>query len=258
MSGMISVRGPLLTDGRTHESTTTLQTAPLPPGVLRIADLGYFALTVLATIAQEGSDFLSRLHRTTALFDQNGQRLTLCSFRAAADTTTLDLPVTLGVHDQVPARLLALRVPADVSNQRRRRARAAARTHGRTPSADTLTLCDWTLLVTNAPTGSLSLAEALILRSSRGQIELLFKLWKDQGQIDESRSAQPWRVMCEVFAKLLAMVVQHWIFLVSCWSYPDRSLVKAAQSVRQHMVPFVSALTCLFFYVGRCRSSRAV
>jgi len=35
-----ALRGPLLTDGRTHESTTALQTAPLPPGALRIADLG--------------------------------------------------------------------------------------------------------------------------------------------------------------------------------------------------------------------------
>jgi hypothetical protein len=40
--------------------------------------------------------------------------------------------------------------------------------------------------------------------------------------------------LCEVYAKLLAMVVQHWLLLTGCWSYPDRSLVKAAQTVRQH------------------------
>jgi hypothetical protein len=33
-----ALRGPLRTDGRTDESTTTLQTAPLPPGSLRVAE----------------------------------------------------------------------------------------------------------------------------------------------------------------------------------------------------------------------------
>ena len=73
------------------------------------------------------------------------------------------------------------------------------------------------------------------------QIELLFKLWKSQGRVDESRSSKPWRVLCEVYAKLLAMVVQHWLFLVSCWAYPDRSLSKAAQTVRKHALHVASA-----------------
>jgi hypothetical protein len=37
-----ALRGPLLFDGRTHESTTPVQRAPLPAGALRLADLGFF------------------------------------------------------------------------------------------------------------------------------------------------------------------------------------------------------------------------
>ena len=38
------------------------------------------------------------------------------------------------------------------------------------------------------------------------------------------------------------MIVQHWLLLVSCWAFPDRSLLKAAQTVRQHALALASAL----------------
>ncbi len=63
--------------------------------------------------------------------------------------------------------------------------------------------------------------------------------------MDESRSTKPWRILCEVYAKLLAMLVQHWVFLVSCWAYPNRSLVKAAQTVQKHALHLASAFGSL-------------
>ncbi len=239
-----TLTGPLLTDGRTHESTTPLQTAPLPPGALRIADLGFFDLDVLAQLTQDDVFWLGRLHRTTALFDASGQRREVLDLLATQGADTVDLPITLGVHHRLPARLLAVRVPPQVAAQRRRRARKEARDKGRTPTAATLAWCDWTLLVTNTPTHRLSLQEALVLLRARWQVELLFKLWKSHGRVDESRSAKPWRVLCDVFAKLLAMVVQHWLLLTGCWASPDRSLTKAAQTVRAHALHLVSSLAC--------------
>jgi hypothetical protein len=159
-------------------------------------------------------------------------------------TPTVDLRVTLGVEQRLPARLLAERVPPPVAQQRRRRLRAEARRRGRTPSAHQLACCDWTLLVTSVPAALLSLRDALVLLRARWQIELLFKLWKSHGHIDESRSGKPWRLLCEVFAKLLAMVVQHWLLLVGCWQFPERSLTKAAQTVRQHAVHLASSFAC--------------
>jgi Transposase DDE domain len=143
----------------------------------------------------------------------------------------------------------------DVANQRRRRLRKAARDRGRTPSATTLAWCDWTLVVTNTPAALLSLHEALVLLRARWQVELLFKLWKSHGHIDALRSTKPWRVACEVFAKLLAMVVQHWILLTGCWSAPDRSLVKAAQTLRQHAL---SLLCCLPLGASLCAAIATV
>lgn len=225
-----ALRGPLVTDGRTQESTTPLQTAALPPGSLRVADLGYFALAVLAAIAAAGSYFLTRMHHTTAVFTPEGRRVRLLDLLGPAPS--YDLAVLLGCAQRLPVRLLAVRVPPDVATQRRRRLRRAARDRGKTPSAEILAWADWTLLVTNAPAALLALPEALALLRARWQVEWLFRLWKQYGQVDDSRSTKPWRVLCEIWAKLLAVLVQHWLALTGCWQYPHRSLVKAAQVVQ--------------------------
>src|SRR6267143_1035265 len=62
-------------------------------------------------------------------------------------------------------------------------------------------------------------AQGLRRCSKRATPELLCKLWKSHGRVDESRSTKPWRILCAVDAKLLAMLVQHGVFLVSCWAY---------------------------------------
>ena len=98
------------------------------------------------------------------------------------------------------------------------------------------------ILITNAPPELISLEAALVLGRVRWQIELLFKLWKSHGQIDESRSTKPWRILCDVYAKLLAMLVQHWVALIDLWGYPDRSLVKAAKTVAKYALQIATTL----------------
>ncbi len=223
--------GPMLQDGRAHDTDAPVHTQPLARGVLRVTDLGYWNLDWLRDTDAQGAYWLSRLHPKTAVLDRPDLRLDL--IQLLRDCVQADIPVLLGNVHQLPARLLAVRVPQQVADQRRRRIRAEARRKGRSVSKQRLALCAWTMLVTNVPAERLSLEEALVLARARWQIELLFKLWKGHGRIDESRSAKPWRVLCEVYAKLLAMLVQHWLFLVSCWQYPDRSLHKAAHTVRK-------------------------
>ncbi len=146
------------------------------------------------------------------------------------------------------------RVPPAVATARRRRRRADATRRGQTPRARARAWADWTILITNAPPALLSLRAALVLLRARWPIDLLFTLWKSHGHIDESRSATPWRLLCAVHATLLAMVVQHWLLLVGCWSYPDRSLVKAARTVRAHALSLAGALPA----AARLAAARAV
>src|SRR5262249_28717415 len=74
------------------------------------------------------------------------------------------------------------------------------------------------------------------LRRLRWQIELLFRLWKDEGQVDQTRGRKPERVLCELLAKLLGQVVQHWATLLA-GSPLEVSGVKAARRGRRRGGP---------------------
>src|SRR6266480_2510564 len=63
-------------------------------------------------------------------------------------------------------------------------------------------------------------------------MELLYKLWKQEGQVDEWRMDNPWRVLCELYAKLIGVLLQQWLMILFAWHDPQRSLVKLAQVVR--------------------------
>ena len=250
--------GPVLAAGRAQDKASPLQHAPRPPGALRITDLGFWSLAVLAGIAAQGAYFLSRLHLQTAVFAADGTRLDLVEWLPRQRRRRLSVAVTLGVEDRIPARLLAVRVPKRVANARRDAILADAKREGEPPSARKLALAGWTLLATNAPPDVLAIREALVLARARWQIELLFKLWKDEGRIDEWRSADPTRILCEVTAKLTAMVIQHWLLLVGCWCFADRSLTKAAQTVRDHAIGLLlvfavrAGVVAVLRALGRC------
>lgn len=154
------------------------------------------------------------LARLTALTAQGG--LTLC---------------------RLPAHVVAF----DRAARRRRQWRKAAKRAGRAASKARLALAGWGAYSTTAPRAQVAAAEALTLVRARGQIELLFKLWKQHGPLDEWRGGQPWRVLGEVYAKLLALLVQHWCLLLRCWAAPCRGLVKGAAVVRAHAVALAGA-----------------
>jgi hypothetical protein len=239
-----ALAGPLLQAGRAQDRTSPHQTAVDPPGSLRLADLGYFNLDILAAGAAGDSFWLTRWRAKTVVYDAaTGARLDLTAFLPAQTSAVrVDHRILLGAHHRLPCRLIAARVPEDVANHRRQQLKVEARKKGQAASPERLALAGWVIFLTNLPPNWATPAEVLVLARVRWQIELLFKLWKSHGHIDEWRSAKPWRILCEVYAKLLAMVVQHWLFLVSNWAYPDRSLLKAAQTVRKFALSLASAL----------------
>jgi Transposase DDE domain len=236
--------------GRAADNTAPVAQQTLPAGSLRLADLGYFDLDVLQTYDQHKVYFISRLQPKTAVYTADGRQWSLGTLLAARGQQRLDEWVTVGQQQRLRCRLLAVRVPEPVAVRRRRRHREQAAKHGRPPSAAVLALCDWTVFICNAPVALLSLQEAWVLYRVRWQIELLFKLWKSDGGLDTSRSSQTYRVLCEVYAKLLALVVQHWLVLLG-GGFSARSQRLAARQARRQALRVAAVL-------GRRRELRRV
>jgi hypothetical protein len=210
-------------------------------GALRIGE-GYFSLEKLSEDHQKGIFWLTRLKFRTVLWDEHQQAFDLLTLLTNQSQTQLDLPVYAGGNQQIFCRLLASQVPQEVADQRRRRIKESYRKKGRQPSAKLLQLAAWTLVLTNVPQAHLSLQEALVLLKIRWQIELLFKLWKSYLSMDRWTSQNPWRILTEIYTKLLIAILFHWTMLIDFWKYPDRSIFKAYKAFQHYALSSLLAL----------------
>jgi Transposase DDE domain len=228
--------------GRDSDHATPLQTSDLRPGQLHLRDLGYFDLDVLRAIAAAGAFFLTRLQDGTGLYAPDGEPLALAELARGHRGDVIDRPVRLGARQRLAARLVMVRVPPAVAAARRRALRAKARKKGYEPSRDKLGLCAWNVFVTNVPAERLDVDEVLALARARWQVECLFRHWKSDGRLGRSRSRKPWRVVCEAFARLLALVVGDGQVRAACGALWGRSLRRAWRAVRRLAGALAAAL----------------
>jgi hypothetical protein len=224
--------GPTLSDGRASDHASPFNKQEVVPGSLFVEDLGYFDQSRLAERHWAGAYSLTRLQAGTALYTPKGQRFKVEDVVPPRVGQMKEMRVLVGARERLPMRLLMLRVPKEVAEKRREDLLADAQRRQQTISEETLRLADWTILVTDVPAKRLRFEEALVLLRERWQMELLYKLWKQYGQVDEWHTADPWRVLCELYAKLIGLLLQHWLIVLFAWQDPQRSLVKLAKVVR--------------------------
>jgi hypothetical protein len=81
-----------------------------------------------------------------------------------------------------------------------------------------------------------------VLLRERWHMEMLYKLWKQYGRIDDWQTANQWRILCELYAKLIGLLLQHWLIILFAWQDEQRSLVKLAQVARDTACSLLEAL----------------
>jgi hypothetical protein len=252
--GSGSLSGLWLQAGREAERSGPAINTPLPVGSLFNADMGYFSLGEMRQRGKQGQYWLTQAKATLTLIDRRGHCWDLLSFLEAQKSEVVDVELFVGKRERLAVRLIAVRVSPEEAKRRRERAnerithppkgcqapvpgkrkpkaQRQGKRKGRKVSAARLRLADWTILLTNVPKALLSGQEALVLLRCRWQIELLWKLWKQHGKLDTWRSYKPERILTELSAKLMGLVITHWQLLLGCWQAPNRSLVKAKQVV---------------------------
>lgn len=239
------IKGPEMTDGCRNDHLTPFDGEDLPAEALYLADLGFHSHKRLKAIAKgkrgERRYFVSRHHMQSNLYSRAGHKITLLGVVPRKIGEVREMTVLLG-YQGIEVRLIIMRVPKEVADERRARIEEAAKDHKRKPTEETLQMADWLCVITNVPRSMISEEEALIFIRLRWQIERVFRLWKSDGKVDESRSKKPWRILTEIYAKLCAMLIQHWFIAHGCWDDPARSIIKAAQVMRKECNTIMIAL----------------
>jgi hypothetical protein len=231
--------------GRHSDAKSVNPDGPVLRGSLTIRDLGYFSLERFRKLNEEGAYWISRWQQGTSIFDAQGNPLDLLSYvrQHHQGNEPIDVPILLGSTERLPCRLIVLRVPQEMAARRRQKAYERASKHGTVPGKEQLAWCEWTLFVTNCPVELLTWKEVVILYRTRWQIELLFKLWKSHNHLAAYRETwTPMQRMAIFWAKLIGVLIQHWLLVTSTWSNPRRSHWKASQVIPQWIVAITRVL----------------
>jgi len=274
-SGGIS--GPWITSGREAEHQGAAREEHLPVGSLFCGDGNYFTLASMRVRGEAETFWLVPAKANLHFYDDQGIKRDLVSYlQSHSQEQVIDMQIQAGLSDHLPCRLIAVHL-----NREQRRVKAwqtvyqpaskkgvqvcgpkkgkkaetnkkKSRQKTKKTSKSRLQLADWTFLLTNVPAEKLSAQEALVLMRCRWQIELLWKLWKQYGKIDTWRSEKPARIETEIYAKILGLLIQHWMTILGCWQDPQRSLRKA-QQVTQRAVSVLG-----FALIGEMPLSRVI
>jgi hypothetical protein len=174
-----------------------------------VADNGYGYRTSVATAVRQGAEVVLRI--TPATFPVEtaaGMPFDLIAWLRHGNAAQQEWQGWC-VHDaqRYAVRVLAARLPPEAAAAARHRKYQQAQKHGRMPSAATLTLADWVLVVTTlAP--DWSLADVLRLYRARWQVELVFKRMKQLLRFNQLRSTHRTTVEATVRALLVAWALQ--------------------------------------------------
>jgi hypothetical protein len=233
--------------GLANEKTALVAAKPLPPGALLLEDMGFLDGERLQEYMLQGVYFLTRVPAWTAFFEKKArgkgyQRLDVVKWLRQAQGWHLERQVSVFHKQKLALRLLAVRVPPEVAEQRRQRVVQEAKRHGRPVSQKKLDLCEWNVLVTNAPGELIPASAGWEIRRVRWQIELVFRVFKSEGGIEKTQARTRERVLSELYAKLLAMLVLRWVLLAAGFRQLQHSGQPAARRVKKRAGSLLRAL----------------
>jgi hypothetical protein len=211
-------------------------------GTLYLQDLGYFNTESFDKIIKADAYFVSRYLSQTKVFDQGRQQINLLKeLYKAGDFFAKE--VLLGQQNKVKVRLIAYLLPDEEISKRLRKLNKEAQKKGRTPTQETLELARWSIFITNVSEAILNNKQVYLVYILRWQIELFFKLCKSHAGIDKINGKNRYRVLCEIYAKLICIVTFLYLCFPVRWQKnQELSFYRAYKQLRQRFSDFFTAL----------------
>lgn len=150
-------------------------------GDLIIRDLGYFVTSVFAQINNKGAYFLSKLHMSVLLFNCNTHKeidlVKLIKANEKKGIYNFDLEVLLSNKNKIPVRLVGYRVTQEQA-RKKRKLQILSRHKNCKITYKSKFLTRYNLFICNISSDHLDIEELYQLYSLRWTIEMMFKDWK--------------------------------------------------------------------------------
>ena len=196
----------------------------LKKGDLVLRDLGFFKISSFKKIIDVGAYFLSRYFLSTNIYIDDKKTDILDFIKSKKDFTVLDEWVKLS-NEKLPVRVIVYKVPDEVYNQRARAIRKEDKKRGITSSKRRFELQRYNIFITNIPAEIIDAKKIGTLYRLRWQIELVFKRWKSQMNINVITSTSKKkkdtpnkkggkignRILCFIYVKLIAILIMNQI-----------------------------------------------
>ncbi len=160
----------------------------------------------------------------------------------------VDQEVLLGKEQRLPVRLVAVPVPEDVANRRRRKAKKN-RDKRCKPSKEKLFMMGWTILITNVEPEKLTPKTIDQIYRLGWTIEVLFKAWKTHLKLHLPNTASKDAILASTASKLIfSILAQRFHAVIELCSSQEKhaSILRVANIVADLSIIFV----CLFLKIN--------
>jgi len=175
----------------------------LREGDLVIRDLGYFNLEHFTSMVKKGIKFISRLIKKVNVYltkEEHETPLDVKQLEGLDINKGIDIEVFVGKKARIPMRLIGIKVPPEVLEQRRDRHKKIRKN---APSEELHEWNEYTFMLTNIPKNELDLKQILKIYKIRWQIELFFKNIKSYLHIDKLTGKNKYRILTLIYTKLI-------------------------------------------------------
>ena len=206
--------------GNSSDSKSGNQKAhELQPDDLVINDLGYFSIATFRTIEQKKAYFVSRLKSQCNVYNQeDGAKLDFKKLYLSMEKRkeqSKKIAVFIGADDKFPVLLHLQIVPDEVYAYRLLKKDPKRRGRKNTMTDDVKIRNRFSCYITNAEHVEFTIESIINLYKVRWQIELFFKIWKSTYSIDKINKTKESRMLCQIYAKLILILINQQIFSIT-------------------------------------------